>query len=60
MQFWEKSPFFGHTSFIKVVLNGTIATKPNAIPHEDLFQAAQKCERKILIHSQIFDPITDI
>ena len=30
----EKNSRFGHTSFIKVVINGTIATKRNAISHE--------------------------
>ena len=29
-----KNSRFGHTSFIKVVINATIATKRNAISHE--------------------------
>ena len=38
---FEKKAFFGHTSFIKVVINGTIATECNSIPHEGFSQAGQ-------------------
>ena len=39
----EKNSRFGHTSFIKVVINGTIATNSNAIPHEGSSQAQYLC-----------------
>ena len=38
----EKDLQFGHTSFIKVVINGTIEKDRNETPHEDSFQAAGK------------------
>ena len=34
MHHFGKNSRFGHTSFIKVVINGTIARKCNANPHE--------------------------
>ena len=35
----EKDPQFGHTSFIKVVINGTSAQVSHQVSHEGLLEA---------------------
>jgi len=50
----KKKYRFGHTSFIKVVINGTIATNSNAIPHEGSSQVDLACPMSIskkILHS---------
>ena len=46
---FEKKAFFGHTSFIKVVINGTIAAECNSIPHEGFSQAGYNDKTAIFI-----------
>ena len=33
---WEKKSRFGHTSFIKVVINGTITNNRSKTPHDSI------------------------